>query len=265
MCNTCLTFEHSDGDYIFRTVFGHHQNCPNLRLEEIRTADLANRLDNYITGRANRLAASKISAEKAHQTRRRNNAKPAKDRPVREHDIQDVLYKNLRWQKKHKWIAPNVELFSTGEMDLCSVAPSGLIHEYEIKLSRADFLADRKKEEKHQMLVNACAGVFTFETPFFGRTRTVTCTVPNYFSYVVPRDMVGPDEVPAYAGLVYVDLDKLWNYGLALEFVKRPQLLHKNKVEDRVLLDIGEKLMYRCWAAREKLTRQHAISQETAL
>jgi hypothetical protein len=265
MCDACLQIEHADGDWIFRHVFGHHPSCPNLDPAAIKSADLGSRLDRYIQDRAAVLSLKKDSARLAHETRRRNDRKPAKDRPVREHDIQAVLFKHLYWQKKHKWIAPNVDIFSTGEMDLCSITKAGLVHEYEIKLTRSDFLADRKKEHKHPQLQMVAAGLMfsVSERSWKPGPDVRRIKAPNYYSYVVPADMVNANELPPYAGLIYVDLTKLWSYGSAFTVVVKPTLLHKTPADDGLKLAIGEKLMYRCWSAREKLTKQHAMSQET--
>lgn len=265
MCEACLKFEHADGDWIFHHVFGHHPSCPNLKPEEVRSGDLGGRLQRYIEDRAAVLGLKKLSAKQGQETRRANDRKPAKERPIRENDIQDVLFKNLYWQKKHRWIVPNVDHFSTGEMDLCSITAAGLVHEYEIKLSRSDFLADRKKKHKHPQLALIASGVMSVpEEPFRWQPgpRIRNITSPNYYSYVTPFEMVGIEEVPPYAGLIYVHLDKLYNYGFALDFVKKPKLLHPNKADSSIKLILGEKLMYRCWTAREKLTRQHAIETE---
>jgi hypothetical protein len=270
MCDTCLTIEHADGDYIFAQVFGHHPACPNFDAAKIDRRQMLDQFDTQVRMAAERIYYDrwhrKFAAEQAHETRQRNNRKPPRDRPIREHDVQAVLYQNLRWDKKHKWIAPNVDVFSTGECDMFSVTVAGLAVEHEIKLSRSDFFADKKKEHKHPQLELVAQGIMSVaEPPYSWRPgpRIRTITAPNYYYYVVPRDLVKPEEVPAYAGLIYFDSDKFWDRSLAFERVKTAKLLHKNKIDTALLLKVGDKLMYRCWSAREKLTRQHLIETET--
>jgi hypothetical protein len=45
--------------------------------------------------------------------------------------------------------------------------------------------------------------------------------LPNYFNFVTPRDLITIDEVPDYAGLIYIDEDG------SLKLL--PKLLHKTK------------------------------------
>ena len=48
--------------------------------------------------------------------------------------------------KHHCPVCENVSgLMTRGEMDIVSMTKSGLFHEFEIKISRSDFLADKKK------------------------------------------------------------------------------------------------------------------------
>lgn len=62
----------------------------------------------------------------------------------------------------------------------------GEIHEFEIKVSRADFLADLRKP-KHSR---------------FNNGRFSDYRIPNYFTYVLPAGIAKRYEVPYYAGLM---------------------------------------------------------------
>jgi len=82
----------------------------------------------------------------------------------------------------------NIMLYP-GEQDVLAVYHNGLVKEFEIKISRSDFLADFKnKKEKHNALKT-------------GYDHTI---IPNYFCYVTPTGLVEPNEVPDYAGLIWV-------------------------------------------------------------
>jgi hypothetical protein len=103
------------------------------------------------------------------------------------------------------------------EADLLLVKLSGRVVEFEIKLTRADFLADQKhKRRKHDLLVQA------FITP----KDLPRSPLPNEITYVVPASMnLSPDEVPEYAGLMVVtDAGRL-------QIVKRAPVIHTHKFE----------------------------------
>ena len=68
--------------------------------------------------------------------------------------------------------------------------------------------------------------------------------VPNYFYYAVPPDLVTADEVPQYAGLVYVK-------DYAFDIIKKAPLLHKEKYTDDQL-GLGEKFYYNMVSWRQK-------------
>lgn len=74
------------------------------------------------------------------------------------------------------------------ECDVFELTPSGYFREYEIKMSRGDFLADARKANdgvtKHQ--------------------RMRSNDGPTRFWYVVPWGLVDSMEVPLWAGLIYM-------------------------------------------------------------
>ena len=71
------------------------------------------------------------------------------------------------------------------ESDLIVITPYNVTYELEVKLSRSDFFKDFKKERKHRQL------------------RSGSCPL-NHFAYVCPEGMVKIDEVPEYAGLIWM-------------------------------------------------------------
>lgn len=79
------------------------------------------------------------------------------------------------------------------ESDYLAITKSGYVYEVEIKISRADFSNDFKhKENKHLLL----------ESDTMIKTHPQGC--PNYFYYAVPDGLISADEVPKYAGLMYL-------------------------------------------------------------
>lgn len=130
-----------------------------------------------------------------------------------------IKYELMRFVESHAYdcIIPN--FFVDGyEMDLFVLKKSGVLVEYEIKISRADFFNDFKKGTKHQRMVEKkCAA--------------------NKFFFVVPEGLVQPNEVPDYAGLVY------FYGGRRMGVIKNADTLHKERYPGRELL---HKLTFRC-------------------
>ena len=79
---------------------------------------------------------------------------------------------------------------------------------------------------------------------------------PNYFYYATPPDLIKAEDVPEYAGLVYVDENE------GIKTIKKAPCLHKEKIEDGEL-NLGEKFYYNMahWRSKfkhEKKEREYA-------
>lgn len=118
---------------------------------------------------------------------------------------------NIRFVNAHYRVS-NVYFFGGGygETDFLVVQKSGLIFDIEIKISRSDFFADFKKKIKHDKL----------SKPQDGTDK------PNKFYYAVPKGLVTVNEIPEYAGLLYIDGNHIYE-------AKPAPILHKNKLEFR--------------------------------
>lgn len=148
------------------------------------------------------------------------------------------------------------------ESDKLMETKSGYIYEFEIKISKADFKNDFKhKKDKHIILAgeekygdkflpryyelleeNRKIGPWAEQSflqyaPKCKRYQVTGHRRPNYFYYAVPTDMIKTDDVPEYAGLIYVD-----EHG-RLSVVKKAPCLHKEKYTD-VELNYAEKFYY---------------------
>lgn len=99
----------------------------------------------------------------------------------------------------------NVSYVFHGECDVLSLLKSGYISEYEVKISRSDFKAEKKKTHKWLL--------------FDSRHER---NIPNYFSYVCPDGLIKVDELPDYAGLIYA-------YEGHINIIKKPKILHRYK------------------------------------
>lgn len=144
--------------------------------------------------------------------------------------ILDIL--NQVWfnSSTKKYVVNNLFVFGW-ESDYLCLTKSGYFYEAEIKISRSDFKQDKKKKlEKHLLLENKEANELK----------------PNYFYYAVPQDLILVDEIPEYAGLIYIT--DSFPY---INIVKQAPELHRNKV-DASKLNLGDKFYYNMWGWKNK-------------
>ena len=133
-----------------------------------------------------------------------------------ERDIQNILYRHLK-KLGHTMITPNAKYVFWGqENDLISVTKSGLIHEFEIKLSKADFFADFKKEHgKHDKL------------------RERTLGIPSYFWFVTHGFDYNYENVPEYAGAIGISANIRFDGCAFLMIEIDAPRLHKDKITQK--------------------------------
>ena len=161
------------------------------------------------------------------------------------------------------------------ESDKLIWTKSGYIYEFEIKISRSDFKNDFKhKKEKHIVLASTIdrdkakeIQMSLFEQKeqenrhwsremLERRYGDIDAMVkgkrmPNYFYYAVPTGMLEPDEVPPYAGLIYIDSEYRY-VKQSYRIVKEAPQLHKTKYTDAEL-NLGEKFYYNWQTAMRNL------------
>ena len=135
-----------------------------------------------------------------------------------EESIQRALRHNFLSPSSVKYFTENLNIYKW-ESDTIKFTNSGYVYEFEIKISKADFKNDFKnKKKKHSILEDK---------------NSENKDRPNYFYYVVPIDLISEEDVPEYAGLIYVNFMKIGNnvpYSQFIEVKKAPQL-HKNKFD----------------------------------
>ena len=142
--------------------------------------------------------------------------------------IQKILEKYFMTSSK-KYEIENLFVY-LWESDYLLFTKSGYAYECEIKISRGDFKNDKKKSEKHLIL----------EEDNSDKNR------PNYFMYVVPDGLITEDEVPEYAGLMYII-----DYFPYCKIVKQPKKLHNEKY-DVNKLNLVDKFYYNMWNYKRK-------------
>lgn len=182
---------------------------------------------------------------------------------MKEHEIQNLIY---WWAtcKNHRCIVPNIYLYDW-ESDVLSVTKAGFSHEFEIKTSVSDFKADFKKNGKHQVLDSGCREPTEYEKRYIEMAKLrkhegiyghwldvltddnkIKGSRPNYFWYVCPEGMIEIENVPEYAGLLYIMDGKYISYN---KFKKAPRL-HNEKVSEKKLTKISNSFAYKYWSLR---------------
>lgn len=148
--------------------------------------------------------------------------------------------KDIQWSLRFFLSQPKYKLYNLyvfgWESDCLLLTKSGYWYEFEIKISRSDFKNDFKnKGDKHRIL------------------GTISDTKkPNYFYYVVPEGLIQVDEIPSYAGLIYI------NEYRHRTIVKQAPVLHKVKNNPKDL-NLTDKFYYNMQSAindREQVKRQ---------
>ena len=173
----------------------------------------------------------------------------------------------------YKYKADGLYVFSW-ESDKLIWTKSGYIYEFEIKISRSDFKNDFKhKKEKHIVLASTIArdkakeiqmSLFEQkeqESPnhwsreslerYYGDIDTMAKgkRMPNYFYYAVPDGMLEADEVPPYAGLIFIHEES------GFTTVREAPRLHATKYTDGEL-NLGEKFYYNMKSWQHKYREQ---------
>ncbi len=148
------------------------------------------------------------------------------------------------------------------ESDFFVLKQNGYSYEFEIKISRSDYFADKKKIEKHSILQTGTykktTGKWVFDKESGTRKRIEMTETkeakfrPNKIFYVVPENLISIDECPPYAGLMYVK-------SYFIETVKQAPFIHKEKLE---YADILCDKFY--WNWRESLVKINELNAKVS-
>ena len=159
-----------------------------------------------------------------------------------EFEIQNIIYYKYL-QHNSFLVLPNSFVFGW-EADIVVITRTLFIHEFEIKISRSDFLADLKKD-KHEDIKRYIDKRSEDELGFhleLEYTRKIRKPA-NYFWYVCPEGVIKKEEIPAYAGLYYLKWNTLYVQ------VKAPRI-HKEKIDPRDALQLCGSINGRYWDKR---------------
>jgi hypothetical protein len=148
---------------------------------------------------------------------------------------------------KFEMAFPNVHKDHWGELDIMGVRPSGYIEEFEIKVSRSDFRADFKKLntwKKGDLLEWSETMHRRIEQPKHECLRQREC-FPNRFSFLVPEGLVSADDIPDGLGLYYAVKSSASESGFWITQIKKPALLHKEKINQILYTKFLKRLAWR--------------------
>lgn len=138
-------------------------------------------------------------------------------------NIEKSLAMNL-YEKGHSPISTHFTGCGLSECDVISISKSDYIYEYEVKISKSDFKADFKKN-KHKLMLER-KSVNESKNYYY---------IPNYFYFVVTENLVSIDDIPEYAGLIYLVNDKFIQ-------IKKAPLLHKTKASPSFIRQLSHNL-----------------------
>lgn len=117
------------------------------------------------------------------------------------------------------------------EMDVSKLTSTEYIYEYELKISRSDFLkesknfdnnVDRRKYMKHKFMKTV------YESLKIKTRSKKTYKVPNKYYFVCPKNLIKVEEILPYQGLIYFDDVKK-----TFEIIKEATFLHKTKIDEK--------------------------------
>ena len=116
--------------------------------------------------------------------------------------------------KHHPIVCENISHLLNHEIDVMSFSKGDMMYEFEVKVTRGDFLADSKKRKWDEMY------------------NSIEQYNPNYFSYVCPVGLINVDELKEGMGLYYYGEEsaELWE-------AKKPKRIHKLKHERMKILE----------------------------
>lgn len=202
----------------------------------------------------------------------RRNIANTKSEPLTEQSIQQRLN---HFFASWKYNVDGLYVFQW-ESDKLIWTKSGYIYEFEIKISRSDFKNDFKhKKEKHIILQGESEGNLFMPSAYesFERNKNLYDSFedyvedlsptsidyirnhrrPNYFYYAVPEGLIQPEEVPEYAGLIWI-LKEYSYIRQSYAIMKQAPQLHKQKYKDAEL-NLGEKFYYN-WQSDRHLRKE---------
>lgn len=117
-------------------------------------------------------------------------------------DIESRLVHDLY---RRSFVIPRYTPCGWWECDLFELTTAGFFREYEIKISRSDFVNDAEKNQTRKQWWDAHFAKFVAAAGGTKHERLFRrdAVGPARFTFVVPEGLVQAEEVPEWAGLTY--------------------------------------------------------------
>jgi len=129
----------------------------------------------------------------------------------------------------YQWCTTKNHPVTIDNCGACTIGKADLVHEFEIKCTRPDFRREfEDKDTKHKRL---------------DRADNRLMSLPNYFWFATPEDLLQPDDLPDYAGLMSVTPD-------GCDVVQKAPRIHGDHLSDTDRRYIERGLTYRYWDHR---------------
>lgn len=167
----------------------------------------------------------------------------------------EVIWLLAHWPEhtiRYELMIPNTYVVPDCESDLFCIRKSGFCDEFEVKLSRADFLADKKKGVRCELTPEERAEIDWTKINWKNKAERPGNKTKydaleqgilpiNYFWYVTPAEVIDIDDLPDFAGWILVTEDN------ELRVIKKPKRLHRNKMSFENRYKVAKKIGYRYW------------------
>jgi hypothetical protein len=131
------------------------------------------------------------------------------------------------------------------EMDVCELTEAGFIHEYEIKLSRQDFMIDAKKIRKSYNRATRRYDIVKSKHQLLAAGDPVG---PSTFTFVTAKDIVKIEDIPQWAGWIE-------HHDRRLVRRKESPTLHRQKSDDKIRQHMRSVCYYRFHTAISQYAR----------
>jgi hypothetical protein len=171
-----------------------------------------------------------------------------------EREIQAALW--LRNHQRFCVLMPNDTPRGWWECDLFGVTKAGYFHEFEVKLTVADYRKDAKKHSGFTW-VRGENGMMEKRTGQSKHSKIGQSVGPSRFWYVVPDGLLQGEAVPEWAGLQTLRLhdDGYGSKRVYCRTVKQAPQLHRVKIDDQIIRHAMGVCYYRYWHERDALDR----------
>lgn len=175
--------------------------------------------------------------------------------------VQDVVYAYCA-AAKHEITVPNCGSVWGPEADIASVTKARLGHAFEIKVSRADWLAELRqirgdeqtaKQGRAQVLANAKQHADKTAAMHARGSNCCGMVPPSYFWMVTAPGLIKSDELPEYAGLMEIEpfrFGSVKSHGYMVREVRPAPRLHSVKLLDKQVMAMARGVTLRYWQQR---------------